>query len=183
MPGQHRHPRGKRAFPSAPSPAASLRPLRYWHCVRPGPRLSGTGLARFREPTPMRPDQPPAALVRFRSLSQAAMRGDGRPRYDAQEKKLRSPSGGGNVPPPSGRRGFKFKITRDYIIPAAVGLTPERKTAARFYHGLSDYFFHLQLFILVSSQRKTRPAAAPGGFFLSLYAVQHLDGPFFFCGV
>lgn len=42
--------------------AASLRPLHPRHFVRPGPRLSGTGSARFWELTPIRSDQPPAVL-------------------------------------------------------------------------------------------------------------------------
>lgn len=44
--------------------AAKLRPLRLRHFVRSGPRLSGTGSARFRKPTPSRSDQPPAATKR-----------------------------------------------------------------------------------------------------------------------
>lgn len=39
--------------------AAKPRPLSLRHFVRPGPRLSGPGSARFREPTPSRSDQPP----------------------------------------------------------------------------------------------------------------------------
>lgn len=39
--------------------AAKPRPLHLRNFVRPGPRLSGTGSARFLEPTPLRSDQPP----------------------------------------------------------------------------------------------------------------------------
>lgn len=44
--------------------AAKPHPLHLRHFVRLGPRLSGTGSARFREPTPLRSDQPPAATKR-----------------------------------------------------------------------------------------------------------------------